>query len=151
MRFSQEILSHDLIVEMIPLLYKHYKEIAHYQDIELDPDYEQYLKIQELGMIRVFTARDEINSSLIGYSVFFVRNNLHYKNSKQAVQDILFLHPERRGVGGKLIDFADTMLTSEGVQVVYHHVKKEHNFGKLLERKRYELIDLIYGKRLDGK
>lgn len=151
MRFSQEILSHDLIVEMIPLLYKHYKEIAHYQDIELDPDYEQYLKIQELGMIRVFTARDEINSSLIGYSVFFVRHNLHYKNSKQAVQDILFLHPERRGVGGKLIDFADSMLTADGVQVVYHHVKKEHNFGKLLERKGYELIDLIYGKRLDGK
>jgi hypothetical protein len=40
-------------------------------------------------------------------------------------------------------------LALEGIQVVYHHVKAAHNFGKMLERMDYKLVDLIYAKRLD--
>jgi len=133
--------------EIRPLIIEHYEEIAHYQDIPLDPDWDAYAAASRAGNIRVFTAR--AGGRLIGYAVFFVRMNLHYKSSLQAVQDILFVHPDHRGQGLRLIRYADRYLKAEGVQVVYQHIKAAHNFGPALERMGYELMDLIYSKRLD--
>jgi len=134
--------------ELPPLLEIHYKEISHYPDIALDPDWDQYAAVEEAGALRTFTIRTE-EKELVGYAIYFVRKNIHYKSSLQAVQDIIFLHPKYRGRGAKFIKWCDEQLKAEGVQVVYHHVKEKHNFGPLLERQGYELIDLIYGKRLD--
>lgn len=149
-RFALEPCSFELIEELIPLLHVHYKTVAHYQDIALDPDYDGYLKLHELGMLRIFTAREE-TGSLIGYAIFFVRPNLHYRKSLQAVQDVLFIHPEKRGFGRHFIAWCDAELRREGVQAVYHHVKNkpELNFSPLLAAQGYELVDLIMAKRLD--
>jgi GNAT superfamily N-acetyltransferase len=151
MRFQREKLTASLCEELKPLLERHYLEIAHYQDIPLDPDYEQYVKLEDAGVLRVFTARESKFSMLAGYAIFFVKNNLHYKASLQAIQDIIFVHPGFRsaGFGAKLITFCDEELQKEKVQVVYHHVKEAHNFGPLLEKIGYKLVDLIYGRRLD--
>lgn len=139
----------DITKEVIPLLFAHWKEIAHYDDIKLEPDWESYRALNEAGILKVFTVRTTNARVLIGYSVFFVKNNLHYKSSKQAVQDILFIHKDYRGTGRHFIRWCDQQLKADGIQVVYHHVKKAHNFGPLLERMDYELVDLIYAKRLD--
>lgn len=146
MEFQRERLTSGLIRELGPLLLSHYKEIARFKDIELEPDFNEYQALDDIGVLRIFTARKAGN--LVGYAVYFVRSNPHYKSSLQAVQDILFIHPKHRGTGGKLIRYCDDELRKVGVQVVYHHVKKKHNFGPMLERMGYELIDLIYGKRL---
>jgi hypothetical protein len=146
MIFKREQLS-NVLEELKPLLEAHYLEIAHYRDIPLIPDYEGYLRIESTGALRVFTIRED--DKLIGYGLFFVKTNFHYSTSLQAVQDILFLSKERRGHGKKFISWCDEQLRSEGVQVVYHHVKAAHNFGALLVRSGYELVDLIYAKRLD--
>lgn len=152
-------MSPELVGEIKPLLEMHWESIAHYKDIPLDPDFGMYDAIQAAGALRIFTARVERNvdttqgsGRLIGYCVFFVRPNGHYRSSIQASQDILFLHPEFRGgfVGYRFIEWCDDQLREEGVQVVYQHVKQAHNFGPLLERMGYRLVDLIYGKRLDG-
>lgn len=146
--FSRESFQ-TLHAEAMPLFKKHFKEVSHYQDIELDIDVEKYLSLEQQGMLRVFIARK--NFAAIGYALFFVKNNIRYQKSVQAVQDVLFIDPDHRGVGRKLIEYCDEYLRSEGIQVVYHHVKAkpELNFGPLLERMGYELVDLIYAKRLD--
>lgn len=132
--------------EMRPLIEQHYLEIAHYQDIALDPHWHFYCTSPA---VRLFTARDD--GRLVGYAIFFVSQNKHYMQSMQAVQDILFVHPDHRGglAGARLIRFCDAQLRDVGCQVVYQHVKSAHNFGPLLERLGYELVDLIYAKRLD--
>lgn len=132
--------------EAFPLIRRHYEEVAHFKDIPLEPDAELYQQLEDSGLTRVFTVRK--NNILIGYSLFFVRPNPHYKSSHQAVQDVIFIDKEHRGIGKKFITWCDQQLQSEGVQVVYHHVKTQHNFGPVLERDGYELIDLVYGKRL---
>jgi GNAT superfamily N-acetyltransferase len=136
----------EVLDEIKPLLEMHWREIAHYQDIPLDPDYEFYLTSP---IVRVFTARDD--GLLVGYGVFFVHMNRHYRKSKQAVQDILFVHPDFRGTtaGYRLIRYCDAQLKAEGCQVVYQHMKTAHQFGPLLERLGYGLVDLIHAKRLD--
>lgn len=151
MEFQRESITTKLIDEMRPLLQSHFVEIAHYQDIPLDPDFSTYRSAEVAGLLRVFTARMPETYELIGYAIFFVRFNLHYQASLQAVQDVLFLHPIVRGkmLGAKFISWCDEKLKAEGVQIVYHHVKSDHNFGPLLERMGYELVDYIYGRRLD--
>lgn len=181
LRFARESFTDDLIAELMPLLFEHWREIAHYPDIPLKPDLAVYRGAEQAGILRVFTVRSgttvrhgslsaqrqQLNvgtepvrpthvtrpDDLVGYAIFFVRPNPHYADSVQAVQDILYVQPTMRGMhaGARFIDWCDEQLAAERVQAVYHHVKAAHNFGKLLERKGYELVDLIYAKRLDGR
>lgn len=146
--FKRETANSELFHELMPLLEKHYHEIAHYKDIPLDPDFEQYEKLEQIGALRAFIARDELGA-MVGYAVYFIRHNIHYRSSLQALQDILFIDPERRGFGAKFILWCDQQLKAEGVQITYHHVKAAHNFGAMLERLGYRLVDLIYTRRLD--
>lgn len=136
----------DILPELKPLLTEHWREIAAYQDIELAPNYEFYSTCTAL---RCFTAREE--GTLIGYAIFGVARNKHYMDSLQAVQDILFVHPDHRGsAGARLVKFADAQLRQEEVQVVYHHVKMQHPMlGLLLNRMGYETVEVIMAKRLD--
>lgn len=149
-KFQLEPATVAFIDEAIPLFVLHYQQIAHYQDIKLAPDYEKYLGMQQAGILRIYTAREE-DGELIGYGIFLVSPNANYKASIQAQQALLFIHPDRRGFGRQFIAWCDEQLKTEGVQVVYHHVKvkPELNFGPLLERMGYTLVDQIYGKRLD--
>jgi GNAT superfamily N-acetyltransferase len=147
MQFKRERFD-DVFEESLPLLEKHWKEIAHFQDIALEPDRAGYSKVEEAGALRVYTARDEAGV-LVGYCVYFVRHNLHYKSSLQASQDVLYIDPTRRGFGREFLKWCDEQLKSEGVQATYQHVKAAHNFGPMLERQGYQLVDLIYAKRLD--
>lgn len=144
--FRHERLHQSLIDEMAPLLQAHWEEIAHYKDVPLDPDYDAYLRAEHGGRLRVYTARAD---KLIGYAVFFV-GNLHYKSTHIATQDVLFVHPEHRGgTGYRLIRFCDAQLKAEGVEVVYHHVKLEHQeLASVLSHAGYAPIDLVYGRRL---
>jgi len=102
--------------------------------------------------VRAFTVVDnESLAPLIGYAVFFVHRNPHYRSSLQAVEDVIYLDPEyRRGrTASRLVRFAERRLTEDGVQVIYHHAKVAHPaLGKILERMGYEHIENIYGKRV---
>lgn len=148
MNFKREA-AKDCLEEMKPLFVKHWQEIAHYKDILLDPDFDMYLKMEDAGVLRVFTARDD-NNVLSGYAVFFIKHNIHYKQSLQAVQDIIFIDPEKRGVGAKLVLWCDRALRDEGVQVVYQHIKVStpHTI-EFFKRLNYVPVDLILAKRLD--
>lgn len=137
--------------EAMPLMLSHYEEVAHYQDIALSPDIITYERLDQMGVLKVYTAR--VEGRLVGYACFMVKTNPHYSESLQAVQDVLFVLPEYRAsrIGIGLIKHCDAELRQLGVQVVYQHVKCKESldFSPLLERIGYELIDRIYGKRLD--
>lgn len=146
--FARESFTSELFSEALPLLAAHWQEIAHYPDIPLNPDLSFYHSCEKAGILRCFTARRE--STLVGYAVFIARYNPHYRTSFQASQDVIYIAPDSRGkMGLKFIRFCDRELQQEHVQAVYHHVKAAHNFGLLLQRIGYELVDLIYARRLD--
>lgn len=147
MNYAREPWTPALFTELWPLLELHYAEIAHFKEIPLDPDQELYCKLEQVNSTRMFVARTP-EGKVTGYANFFLRPNIHYKNSLQAVQDVLFFHPEYRGRGGHFIKWCDEQLKLESVQVVYQHVKVSHNFGPLLERIGYKLVDLIYARKL---
>ena len=147
--FAKEKASDSLFAELGPLLQNHWEEIAHNKDIPLEPDFSSYQKFEDTGILRIFTARDQAQT-LIGYAVFFVSPNPHYKSSIQATQDVIFIEKDRRGFGSHFIDWCDSQLKAEGIQIVYHHIKFAHDWGQLLERLGYRAVDKIYSRRLDG-
>ena len=139
----------DLWAEIEPLLVEHYNEIATHKDIPLAPDKAQYKAAEDAGKLRTCTVRKA--GKLIGYAVFLVTHNPHYSTSKQALQDVVFVSTEhRRGrLGLMLVDYADTVLASEGVDLNRHHVKVKHPaLRKVLEYLGYELEEWVMVKRL---
>jgi GNAT superfamily N-acetyltransferase len=151
--FARESLTVELFHETLPLLMAHWEEIAHFKDIPLKPDQQAYQTLSTHGNLRIYTVREGVGGTLIGYAVFFLRRNMHYSTSLQAVQDILYLDPASRGrlVGYRFIKWCDDQLRAEGVQLVMHHVKvkPELDFGPMLERIGYEPVDRIFARRLD--
>lgn len=153
--FERRELDHRFMaIEAWPLFERHYKEVSANQDIPLEPDIQKYVMLEKSGMLRVYTVRMENSDGqlmLVGYQFLFVNNNLHYSNSKQATQDILFLEKHLRGtgIGRAFIEWCDAQLRKEGVQVVYQHVKTYLNFGPLLEKLGYKHVENIYSRRLD--
>lgn len=137
----------DIRAELEPLLVAHWREIAHYQDILLEPDWAFYCSSP---FLRCFTVRME--GVLVGYLITGVAKNKHYMSSLQAMQDILFVHPDHRGsdLGRTLLRYHLQQMTQEKVQVDYQHVKRSHPaLGLLLESAGYEPVEIIYAKRLD--
>lgn len=149
--FARESLDEVRAAGVEQLLERHYEEVAFYKDIPLDPDWEGYAAIEALGRLRIFTAR--IGGEFVGYCVYLINCNPHYKGSLQASQDILFVLPEHRNarLGMHLILFCERSLRAEAIQVTYQHSKasEQLDMGALLERLGYELVDTIWAKRLD--
>ena len=135
--------------EAMHLLVQHFEEISANQDIKLNPNFDHYGMLEDMGLYKFFTAR--IDGKLVGYCSFFLANNFHYQDSFQAQQDILFLTKMARGYGNasKLIKYCDQRLKELGVQVVYQHVKLKHDFSPLLVKHGYKRVEYICSKRLD--
>ena len=129
------------------LLDLHYNEIALDKEvIPLDPDWDKYRNLYNLGILKIITARDE--GKIVGYSIFFVNAHLHYKSSIYANNDLLYLHPEYRkgSLGIKLIKYSEKVLRDLGVTKILWHIKFNKDFRLLLHRLGYIDEDVIVGK-----
>jgi hypothetical protein len=131
---------------LVPLLAQHYEELAPYKDVPLDPDKDFFVKADETGMIRVYSAREA--GVLVGYAVYFVRRDIHYKSIKLAQQDLIFVDPARRGrFGIRFIRWCEAQLKGEGVNLIMCHTKMGADFGAVFEHLGYAPIDKIFYKR----
>lgn len=149
--YAREEYSAALVDEFTPLLEQHWREVAHYIDLPMSPQWNRYALLAQAGVMRVYTAR--IDGRLVGYSVHIVNPSMHY-SVLTASEDILFVLPEHRGtlIGLRLIAFADDELQAEGVVLSMRHVKFREalDYSRMLTtRLHYERIDQILGRRLD--
>lgn len=160
--------SRDDIASLIGL---HYAELcANKEVIELAPDYARYQQLEDVGKLAIFTVRDA--GLLVGYSIFFIDQHIHYKNQSFANNDIIFLHKSYRnpftvkrallswtrrllripkktkGVGEQLIDFSEDQLRLMSVTKVLWHIKFKLNWFPILKRRGYAREDFMVGKIL---
>lgn len=137
----------DLFEEIKPLIEAHYSEVAWRKDkIKLDPDWDAYRRLEAVDALRCYTARDD--GKLVGYFICFVQNNLHYRGTREARNDVFYVEPTLRGfhVGTRLIREAEQALRAEGVHVMMLHIKTTHDWTKLAERTGFEIIEKIVAK-----
>ncbi len=135
--------------EIYPLLKQHWKEISAFKEIPLSPNFDMYEILEDQGRYKIYTARD--NGALVGYAGFFLNHNLHYQESFQAVQDVIYLEPSYRGlgIGPDFIKYCEDQLKDNYVELIYHHVKTSYNFGSVLEDLGYDKVEYIYAKKVN--
>lgn len=143
----QEEFAKVVIEEGASLFEAHWKEIAVNQEkVPLDPDYDKYYLLEDMGVLHVVTARD--NGTLVGYFVSIIETGLHYKQNVFAINDILFIHPDYRkgSVGIKLIKFTEQCLKDRGIDVLVMRHKAAHDFSRILERLGMTHTESVYMK-----
>lgn len=153
MRFALEPYSERLVQEMWPLWDEHNREIPQL-GLPIDPDLQVYAQSARSGAMRIYTARvgSGWESTLVGYQVFFVMKHPHRKYNLEASQDMIWLDPEvRKGmVGAKFIRWADGALRDEGIKAIHRQISAQKDFGHLLERSGYVLMDLTYARIVEA-
>lgn len=137
----------EVVNDIMPLYEKHWEEIALNQDkIKLNPDLEKYQTLNAMGILRIFTARD--NGKLVGYFLVMVTPHIHYKDHSFAVNDIIYVHPDCRGgtVAYRLIRFVEKQLKADGVSVLIINMKIHSPFDRLLEGLQFSNTERLYSK-----
>jgi len=132
-----------------PLLEEHWKLVALNQGkIKLNPDWKQYSKLDAEGTLKIFTARDD--KELVGYFVLVVSKSLHYQDHYFAVNDVIFVKPDKRAgaTGYKLIKYAEDYCRKNGVSLMIINTKVHIPFDKLMSRMGFGLIERVYSKFL---
>jgi GNAT superfamily N-acetyltransferase len=148
-----ETLSHFLDNGGTTLLARHFAEVDgsydEYQGLAPNPDLQAYYAMEAEGTLHIYTHRTTAGE-LVAYMVVYVIENPKYR-SRMAYQDLFFVRPDYRGIGHKLLAFAESELKAKGVIMLFQNtkVKSELYFGHSLKKNGYALHEEVYVKRLD--
>ena len=83
-------------------------------------------------------------AELVGYCAMGVSRHLHWSQTVWAIQDVLYVVPEHRGIAAvDFIRWMDAHLFRE-VNVIARHVTLLNDFGRTLERMGYREIEKTY-------
>ena len=148
MRYRQEFLD-DVRGEVEALIQDHYDEVYPVRDVfDWDMDWDSYEKLEEHGLLRIFTARDD--GKLVGYIWILITPNLHSKGSVLACDDGLFVAKDYRGksVAKDLIQFAEMCLKEDGLKVFHIVGTTEKPIDALMQRMGYTAIETKFQKVL---
>ena len=134
---------HDFHQEAAPLFAQHWQETPDTMGMVLDPDLESYNRLEEMGMLRCFTARSA--GQLAAYDIFMVVHHRHARSSLVALSDVLFVLPAFRTgrTVYRLIAYCNEQLAEEGVQVAYYQVNAANDFSNLLESMGHKKVGLV--------
>ena len=119
------------------MLDEHWAElgVTKEDDCPLDPDFERFIQLDDLGLLRVWAARD--GKTLAGYLAWFIQPHIHYRSTLHAVEDLYLLSaPYRQGLNGyRFFTTAIDALRDLGVKrcIVHSKVHFEPERGGLVQ------------------
>jgi ribosomal protein S18 acetylase RimI-like enzyme len=147
----RERLTSALRSELMPLLERHYVAISGCPDVPLEPRWDVYASLQDMGKLVVFTARAPDTRRLIGYVAFLIDWHLHYASLLVATQDVLWIDAQYRAgstIGSDLLRTAEDHLRELDVDLILQHSKVAHPIDALLLRRGYRDLDHTWAKRI---
>lgn len=142
--YQEELIS-DLVDELKPLLEEHWQELAvNKEERPLDVDWDNYINLNNLGLMKIYTARKE--GELVGYATFVVTTNLHYRTWKCATCDVYFVNPlyRKSGVGTEFFKEIVEWLRTYNVHSIYVHDKLSKSHSKLFTALGFKAIEQTY-------
>ncbi len=146
--YQREPITWALRGECQALLGAHYVEIGppswpFLRHIPLEPDWNRYQDLERAGAFHILTARDA--KKLIGYACWFVTQNYHYAQIRDAASDIFFIAPEYRGkgrIGLNLFLQSEAMARELGANRMSAHIKL-HNGLDVAPRRLLEGLGFV--------
>jgi GNAT superfamily N-acetyltransferase len=135
----------DSLPELIPVFPQHWDELALNKDkVPLDPDYAQYLDMEQRGQILFVAGRKA--GVIAAYFVGFVRPHIHYRTCLTLAMDIFYIRPEYRGgwTGIKLFRAVEREARQRGVQRAVFGSKMHRDSAALFKRLGYTEIERYF-------
>jgi hypothetical protein len=135
--------------EISQMFQKHYEELSVTKQFNLNPDFATYWEADKRKILKVVTCEND--NEIIGYIVYFIGLNLHYKDCLLATEDIYYLKPEYRkgSTGIKMFKFAEKFLKSIGVNMIKYSTKVHLDNSRLFEFLGCEFTEKVFLKKLD--
>lgn len=147
-KYQQEFLG-GVRGEVETLIQDHYDEVYPARSVlDWDMDWDAYEKLEEIGLLKIFTAREE--KTLVGYLWVLISPNLHVKGNLVAHDDGLFVSKPHRGssVAKRLLGFAEKCLKDDGFKVFYVSGTTEKPIDALMLRLGYSAVETKFQKVL---
>lgn len=141
----------DLRAEMLPLLVRHWREVAlNHADVPLDIDEKRYADLDEAEALHIVTVRRD--GVLVGYHVAIVSAHLHYASTLHGITDVYYLAPEcREGFTGvRLFKRVEQEMRALGVKKLFTGTKTHLDMSRLFERLGYQRVEYLFAKILKG-
>lgn len=148
-RFARELLTSERIEEMMPLLLENHNETGSAFVDSITPDLQAYARIEQSGLARLFTARN--GGELIGF-ILYILGASPVDGQRIANQHLLYVSPDHRGFGRRMIAFTEARLALDGVRVVYqsYNVREGvRSMAAFYERIGYVKSSEVFAKRLE--
>ena len=145
-KFQQEFLS-CVKDDLAPLLQQDWQEIGD-NHVPLDPDFDAYSDLEEVGALKIFTAR--IDGELVGYFAVVIVPSLQSKGKILAINESIFVAKQYRHklVGPKLFRFVEKCLKDDGYDRLYVVAREKNPIGDSLVKMGYNKIETRYEKVL---
>lgn len=137
----------DFINDSLPIFKIHWEELANHKDIRpLDVDHARYIQFNNMGVLKVFTVRDE--GKLVGYFMCTLAISLHYKTWLYAAPDVYYLLPEyrKKGIAPIMFKEYEAWLKDIGVRCIIMQDKITHDHGKFFKQLGYTPVETMYEK-----
>ena len=141
-----------IVDQLQALAVREYEEVGQKDLASLSVDWARYRELDAAGKLATFIAKRGSGQAgvIVGYAVFIVQTHIHYRDSLVAANSAVYMAPEARAgrVVLKLLRYAEIGLEAQGVRKIYYHVKRERDFGRLLDHLGYEDVERMYAKVL---
>jgi N-acetylglutamate synthase-like GNAT family acetyltransferase len=123
------------------LVYAHWQELGLDLDLVIDPDIAKMKAMEDIGMFKVLTARED--GRLVGYLLAVVSVHLHYRSSPPMfIVDAYYVPPEWRfGTGARMFFYARSVAKQLGTIKMYVSCKVHKDHRKFFEALGFKLSD----------
>jgi hypothetical protein len=146
---QRERYSEALCAELLPLLKDNWVRTKSYiGELEINPDFEKYKKLDALDMVTCITARR--HGVLVGYAIFFDNFSLHHRTVHTGHGDMIYVK-EERGLGRVVFDLleaSEAHLRAKGVWCHGWFVHKDSAFYRILKSRGYVDDEIVMEKKL---
>lgn len=139
----------ELLARAEGLFAEHWQEIALSKHLMvLKPDSARYMAMEQAGMLLALGLWR--GDELVGYSVNFIMQHLHYADLCVASNDLVFVAAQHRNsrAGLMLIRETERHCKERGVQMLTWHAKQDTPLAHLMPRIGYGVQDIIFSREL---
>lgn len=148
LRITEEPIAGMLEHELWPLLVDHREELTTNKALmELAPDVARYQQAEQQGALASLVAR--VGSQIVGYSINFVGQHLHYSHLRYMHNDVLFVSKSHRASTGlRLLRATREMAKAHGARIMTWHAKPGTPLESILRRQRCRVQDIVFTEEL---
>lgn len=133
----------------------HWDEVGVHKDtVPLACDWDKYQELEDKDVLKLMLARR--GDRTVGYASYLVFPHLHYCTTLHAMNDAIYVDPEERGLGIRLIRAAERALvelaTPNYIRILYHakkHIEADRGtLSKMFEKLGYAAFETSHDKVL---